>query len=91
MAAVRSRDETGPGRSAYRRAAVALSETHALRGNPVDVGRFEQLLPVAAQVTPTQVIRKDEHNVGLLLGRVLPLRTGARGECRGSCQHQGTG
>ena len=65
--------------SADGRAGVELGEAHSFRGHAIEMRGLNQLLPVAAQISVTQVIREDEDDVGLPVGR---------DEARGSQQAQ---
>ncbi len=40
-----------------------------LLGQPVNIGRLEVRMPVTAQVSPTPIIRKDENDIGSILGK----------------------
>ena len=46
-----------------------VGELDPLTGEAVNIGSFDFFLPVAAEFAVTEVIGKDENNVGLLLGR----------------------
>ena len=61
---VATREERGAARSADRRGRVELREAHALRGHPVELGRANRRMPVAAEVAVAQVIREEDHEVG---------------------------
>jgi hypothetical protein len=58
-----SRHQYAPGRGADGTSGVAIRETNALFGNPVDVGRGNVLLTVAAQIKVAQVVCHDENYV----------------------------
>lgn len=44
-------------------------EVSSLLGQPVDIGRLEVRMSMTAQVSPTPVIRKDENDIGAILGK----------------------
>ena len=64
VAGVRAGEQARPGRGAHGHAGVALREAQAAAGQRVDVGGFDELLPIAAEVAPAQVVRQDEDDVG---------------------------
>ena len=69
MTGMQARHQGAPGRSAHGIARVVLREPHALRGQPVDMGRLEVLLPVAAQVAVPGIVGHDVDDVRFLWGR----------------------
>ena len=65
LAGVESGHQGGAGRGAERTACVALGEAHSFGGQPIDVRRWDFLLPVAAEVAITEIIRQDKNDVRL--------------------------
>ena len=61
---VASGEQRGASRGADRRAAVVLGAAHALGREPVDVGRGQDGVAVAAQVAVAQVVGHDKDDVG---------------------------
>jgi len=65
MTDVESRHQRAARRSADGTAAIRLRKFHAIRRQPVDVWRCDQLLTVAANVAVTEVVRQNEDDVRL--------------------------
>lgn len=59
-------------RRADRRAGIGLSETYAIAGEEVDVGRGKFLLAVTTKVSVAEIVGDNQDNVGMsLVVRVL--------------------
>jgi len=41
-----------------------VRESHSFPGKPVEMGRFDLLLPVATKLGVAEVVGKDEDNIG---------------------------
>ena len=65
--------QAAAGGRADRGGGVSVGKSHALAGEPVDVGRLVQIGPIAAQIGPAQVVHQDEHEVGPLRRRFTGL------------------
>ena len=61
---VASGEQRGACRGADRSAAVVLGAAHALGGEPIDVGRGQDGVAVAAQVAVAQVVGQEQDDVG---------------------------
>ena len=68
--------QTYPRRRANRGGGIKVGETNPFLGHPVQVGSLDLRMPVAGQIAVTQVVAKNDHDVGpgLLLG--MNLRAG---------------
>ena len=64
VARVQAGHQCGAGGCADAGACVALRETQALGGKLIQVGRFDFLLPIAAEVAVAQIVGEDEDDVG---------------------------
>jgi len=64
MAGVPAGHQHTAGRSTDGVARVVTQETHALPGQPVEVGRADLLLAVRTQFGVAQIVGHDEHDVG---------------------------
>ena len=53
------------GRRANGSRGIKVSKAHAVLGQLIDVGRIDKIVSVTADVSPTQVIDEDEHDIGL--------------------------
>ena len=42
---------------------IGLGKPHAVLGETIDVGRFIETAAVASQITPTQIVDQEEHDV----------------------------
>ena len=69
-------------RRADRAARIRLGEARPFGGQPVDVGRPDPRLSVAAELGPAQVVREDEDDVGFRAGGPAG-RSAGRRERRG--------
>src|SRR6185312_17143742 len=57
-------DQRGPGGRTDRRIRIGLEQAHTVRGDAVDVGRFEVWTAVARDIGVAQIVREDEDDVG---------------------------
>ena len=72
-------------RSAQRRAAVVLGATHALGGEPVDVGGGQDGVAVAAQIAVAEVVGHHQNDVGAGAGQRVPARYVGPGKKSAPC------
>jgi hypothetical protein len=56
-------DQAAPGGGTLARTGVGLGEPHPLAIQPVEVRRFDVLLPIASQVVVAEIIGEDEEDV----------------------------
>ena len=84
---VASGEQRGARRGADRRAAVVLGAAHALGGEPIDVGRGQDGVAVAAQVAVAQVVGQEDDDVGTRARRCGSHAAGTTGQvrCRARC------
>ena len=68
VARVQPGHQGGARRRADGAARVVLREPRALRGQAIDVGRAELLLPVRGEVTPAEIVGVDEDDIGRARG-----------------------
>ena len=63
VSAVRARHKAGAGRGAHRRTGITLRETKPVSGQGIDVGSAEQLLSIAAEISPAEIVGEYEHHI----------------------------
>jgi hypothetical protein len=68
MPRVQTRHQDAPRRRAYRGTGIKVGEAHSVFRQTINMGRFDQLLPIATQITIPEVICHDEYDVGLFSG-----------------------
>ena len=56
--------DRGPGRGTHSAGRVALGEANPFRGELVEVGRVDDFIAVAAEVSPAHVIDEEDDDVG---------------------------
>ncbi|OPZ11825.1 MAG: hypothetical protein BWZ10_02155 [candidate division BRC1 bacterium ADurb.BinA364] len=69
VAGVQAGHQSAARRRANRAAGIALGKAHALGGQPVDIGRPNRRLAVAAHVADAHVVRHQKNDVRFLLLR----------------------
>ena len=67
VAAMGACKKAGARRSADRGSRIVLGEKHSRGGKRVNVGGLDELLAIAAQISPNQIVGYDEDNIGLLI------------------------
>ena len=64
MSLVITRHERTAGGCANGIAGIAIGETHAFPGHPVDIGGLDGLATVAPQIVVAHVVHHDEDDIG---------------------------
>ena len=72
------------GRADFRRR-VEIGKPHALRRHPIQIRRANDRVPVAAEITPAEIVGVDDDDVRAVSGE----KTSRRGEC-GENRYKGT-
>ena len=67
VAAMGAGKKAGARRGADRSARIVLGEKHSRGGKGIDIGSLDELLSVASQISPTQVVGYDEDHIRLLI------------------------
>ena len=78
-------EQRGASRGAQRCAAVVLGAAHALGGEPVDVGRGQDGVAVAAQIAVAEVVGHHQNDVGAAAGQRVPARYVGPGKKSAPC------
>ena len=59
----------GTRRRTDRRRRIAIGETHAFGSQPIDIRGLQQAVPLAVEISPSQVIDHNKQNIRPTLGR----------------------